>query len=371
MTKVIVIGAGIGGVAAALALRRAGIDVEIYEQAPKHRNVGAAITITPNAFRVLEGLGVGDEIKKTGYCPPRRLNRKWDTGEILGTIELGDAALGRFGAPLLQLLRADLINALLASLPPRLIHFDKKLVTLDHRKSCVDVEFEDGTRATADAVIGADGIHSTVREILLGPDKPRFTGIVGYRFIVPAERLSQFDLTPFTKWFGPRRESEFLTSLTSAKGDFYVFASIHQPEWRDETWSMNGNSSHIRGHFEGYAEEVQSMLSVCGEALKTAIYVRDPMPRWSQGHVTLLGDACHPMTPFMAQGAAMALEDAIVLSRCLESRNTGAALDSYERTRRTRTAEIQLSSQQNQWPQKPVDVDWVYGYDAWNVSLSV
>jgi salicylate hydroxylase len=195
---------------------------------------------------------------------------------------------------------------------------------------------------------------------------------VGYRSIVSAERLSRFDLTPFTKWFGPRPESEFLTTLTSSRGDFYIFASIAQPEWREESWSMTGDVHELRESFADYADEVRTMLEVCHEPLKTAIYQRDPLPRWSKGHVTLLGDACHAMTPFMAQGAAMAIEDAAVLSRCLQAKSAAgvpAALCAYERARHERTSQIQRSSQQNQWPRKPVDVEWVYSFDAWKVPL--
>jgi salicylate hydroxylase len=211
-----------------------------------------------------------------------------------------------------------------------------------------------------------------LRESLFGPESPRFTGAVGYRAVVPATRLSQFDLTPFTKWYGPRPESEFLTSMTSTRGDFYIFASIHQPEWREESWSLKGDISELRREFSGYAEEVRVMLEVCDEMLKTAVYARDPIPKWTGGRVTLLGDACHPMMPFMAQGGAMAIEDAAVLSRCLQGKSNAqlpAALQAYENARRDRTAAIQVSSQQNKWPRDAADVEWVYGYDAWKVPL--
>jgi salicylate hydroxylase len=371
-TRIAVIGGGIGGFTAALALRQAGVDVEVFEQAPEHRRVGAAITMTPNSVRVLEKLGLRDALRSVAYIPKRRLNRKWDTGEITATIELGDAAEKKFGAPTLQFLRADLVDVLRSALPRELLHFDRKFVSADDRGEHVDAVFSDGSRTRVDGIVGADGIHSTVRRMLFGPESPRFTGAVGYRAIVPASRLPQFDLTPFTKWYGPRPESEFLTSLTSSRGDFYIFASIHKPEWRDESWSMSGDAGELRTEFSDYAEEVHVMLEVCEEMLKTAIYERDPMPQWTRGRVTLLGDACHPMMPFMAQGAAMAIEDAAILGRCLQDvpgKGVPGAFLTYENARRARTATIQATSQQNQWP-TPAVVDWVYGYDAWSVPLA-
>lgn len=371
--NVAVIGGGIGGIAAALALRRIGMEVNVFEQAPEHRRIGAAITMTPNAVRVLDKLGVREAIRAVGYRPPRRLNRTWNTGEVTATIELGDAAERKFGAPTLQFLRADLIDALQSELPRNLLHFNKKVTSVKAQGESVKARFSDDSLIEADAIIGADGIHSTLREILFGAESPRFTGAVGYRAIVPSDSLAQFDLTPFTKWFGPRPESEFLTSMTSNRGDFYIFASIHQPEWREESWSFKGDARELRKEFSDYAEEVQIMLGACGEMLKTAIYERDPIPKWTNGRITLLGDACHPMMPFMAQGAAMAIEDAAILSRCLQDKSKAevpGALQDYENTRRERTATMQSSSQQNQWPRNALDVDWVYGYDAWNTHLA-
>jgi salicylate hydroxylase len=329
--------------------------------------------MTPNAVKVLDGLGLRDAIRAIAHRPPRRLNRNWDTGEITSTIELGDAAEKKFGAPLLMFHRADLLDALAAALPARQVRFAKKLTGIDHGANGIEARFADGTAFAADALIGADGIHTTVREMLFGPEDPRFTGVVGFRSMVRADRLEGMDLAPFTKWWGPQRESEMVTALTGRGRDFYVFASVPQPEWRQESWSVKGDVHELRRAFAGWADEARKILAECTETLKSALYEREPLPEWTRGRVTLLGDAAHPMTPFMAQGAAMAIEDAAVLSRCVEGRSAAEiprALQVYERTRHARTASMQRGSHENQWPKKPVDAEWVYGFDAWGVPLA-
>lgn len=372
-TRIAVIGAGIGGITAALALRRAGIEVSVYEQAPQLKALGAAITMTPNAVRIMDGLGLAEAIRRIGYRPPRRLNRTWDSGEVTSVIELGDAAEQKFGAPLLTFHRADLLATIAAGIPAENMHFGKKLVAVDNSVSAASAQFSDGTRIEADALIGADGIHSSVRELLFGPEDPHFTGVVGFRSLVPVERLAGVDISPFTKWWGTQRESEAITCPTSAGREFYIFASIPQASWRQESWTMKGDVAELRACFSGWNGELRRMLDACDDTLKSALYEREPLSAWTLGRTTLLGDACHPMTPFMAQGSAMAIEDAAILSRCLEGKVSAElprALQVYERSRHARTSRMQQSSQQNQWPQKPVDADWVYGFDAWTSELA-
>jgi salicylate hydroxylase len=371
--RVAIVGAGIGGTAAALALSRIGIDVTVFEQAGRISPLGSAITMTPNAVRVLDGLGLGRMIRETGYRPAVRLNRAWDSGSTISRIELGDASERKFGFPLLTFHRADLLGILQSALRPDVIRLGKKLVALREQEAYVELRFSDETTAVADIVIGADGIHSTVREILFGAESPRFTGIVGVRALVAAARLPGIDVTPFTKWWGPERASQLVTTPIRGGDELYVFGSFAQDEWRQESWSIRSDVSELKERFSGYADEARSIVNACEETLKTAIYERDPLPRWTAGHITLLGDACHPMTPFMAQGGAMAIEDAAILSRCLSGASSSSvqqALKSYELVRRERTAHMQLSSHDNNWARNAaLDMDAVYGFDAWTVPL--
>lgn len=371
--RVAVLGGGIGGLAAAIALRRVGVDVDIFEQAPAFRRIGAAINLTPNAVRVLDALGVGDAVRHNAYRPQHRVSRTWDTGAETSRLPLGRVAEERYGGPQLTTHRADLLSALTAAVPSDAIHLGKRATRIEEDGEGVAIAFGDGSRHKADALIGADGIHSTVRQHLFGDEAPRFTGIVAVRSIVPAEPLARYELSSFTKWWGPSPQSQLVTFLINGGRDLFIFATLPQAEAPNESWSAEGDINELRAGFADYAAEAREVVCSCEHALKTALYERDPLPRWSAGNVTLLGDACHPMMPFMAQGAAMGLEDAAVLSRCLADKSKAqlaAALETYERTRLERTARIQLGSRENEWLRTGIDADWVYGYDAWTTPLA-
>lgn len=375
MTKgrIAVIGAGIGGIAAAIALRRVGVEVAVYEQAPKFGHIGAAINLTPNAVGVLDRLGVGEAVRETAWRPTHRVSRTWDTGEETSRLALDEVAEARYGAPTLTTHRADLLSAVEAALPGDVVALDKRLVGLEQDGDGVDLAFADGTTARADAVIGADGIHSTVREVLFGPEAPRFVGAVAFRSIVPADCLAQYDLRWFTKWWGPNPWSQIVTFLINRGRDLFIFATVPETEWRNESWSIEGSVEELRPGFAGYHREATDTIAACETVLKTALHERDPLPQWTRGRVTLLGDACHPMMPFMAQGAGMGLEDAAVLARCIDADPGGdpaAALARYERTRLERTARIQLASRANEFLRTGIDADWVYGYDARTAALA-
>lgn len=371
--RVAIIGAGLGGISAALALRKAGIEVSVHEQSPVLRAIGAAITLTPNAMKVVGRLVPDNTIREIAYQPPRRINLAWDTGKITSEIELGAAAEAKYGAPLLMLHRAELLARLASFIPADSIHLDRRLVGVETLGDRARARFADGSTVEADAIIGADGIHSRVREVLYGPQAPTFTGAVGYRSLVPAERLAGLDMSAYAKWWGPTRESEVVTCPTSGGREVYVFASVAQDAWREEAWSTKGDVREIREAFSGFAPDLQRIVGACDETLKSALCERNPLPAWTRGRITLLGDACHPMMPFMAQGAAMAIEDAAVLSRCLDGVGASGipqALARYERTRHPRTSRMQVSSHHNQWNANPVDANWVYGFDAWSAELA-
>jgi salicylate hydroxylase/6-hydroxynicotinate 3-monooxygenase len=370
--EVAIVGAGIGGLAAAGALRRVGIEVRIYEQAGRFARVGAGIQQSPNAVKVLRGLGLEDRLRRAAFYPHTSLNREWDTGAITNAYPLGGEIEERFGAPHLLLHRGDLRDVLASIVPAEIIQLGKRLVGLDQRGDRVTLTFADGGRAQADAVIGADGVHSLVREILLGPEKPRFTGRVAYRTTYPAARLGELEVDDSTKWWGPDRHI-VIYYVRPRREEIYFVTSTPEPDFEVESWSMKGDLGMLREAYAGFHPQVQAVLAACPEVHKWALVERDPLPRWGEGRVVLLGDACHPTTPYMAQGAAMAVEDAAVLSRCLDgvdADGVAPALRRYERSRSERTSKIQLTSRLNTWMRHHTDPSWVYGYDAWTAPLA-
>jgi 2-polyprenyl-6-methoxyphenol hydroxylase-like FAD-dependent oxidoreductase len=368
-----IIGAGMGGLAAAATLRQAGFDVHVYEQAQAFARVGAGVQMMPNSMKVLRGIGAEDPLRRKAFQPYSHLNREWDTGRILRELPMPEDL---FGAPYLCMHRADLHDALLCKVPAEIIHLDKKLVGLDQGPSGVELRFADGTRAHADAVVGADGVHSVVRDIIIGPDMPIHLGRIAYRAIFSSTRLHGFDIGPSrTKWWGPDRHIViYYTNL--ARRELYFVTSVPEPaEWvTRESWSATGDVAELRKAYEQFHPDVRAVLDACPDCHKWAILERDPLPRWSDGRVVLLGDACHPMTPYMAQGAATAIEDAAVLARCLKERegdDIEGAFERYEAHRKPRTSRIQAISRANTWMKGGADdTSWLYGYDAWHVPLA-
>ncbi len=365
------IGAGIGGLAAANALSRIGIDVAVFEQAPQFQRVGTAINLTPNAVKVVDGLGLGAQVRDTAYRPTHRVSRTWDSGAETSRLEMSRAAEHRYGAPQLTMHRADLLGALEAALPPESIHLGKRLVGLAQDPDGVALSFADGTGARAAAVIGADGIHSSVRELVFGEAAPRFAGMVGYRSLIPVRRVANYDSAAFIKWWGPTQQSMLITFLIGGGEHLYIFATRAEESWRQESWSSQGDVLELRAAYKDFHREARDVLEACEDVLKTALYERDPLPHWTKGCVSLLGDACHPMMPFMAQGAAMGLEDAAILARSFAAGSDIAdALERYEKARLDRASTMQLVSRENEFLRTGIDADWVYGYDAWRAPLA-
>jgi salicylate hydroxylase len=368
--KIAVIGAGIGGLAAANALSRIGIEIDVFEQAPQFQRIGTAINLTPNAVKVVDGLGLGERIRETAFRPTHRVSRTWDSGVETSRLEMSRAAERRYGAPQLTMHRADLLAALEAALPQGVIHLGKRLDGLMQDNDGVALAFADGSSARYAAAIGADGIHSSVREFVFGKEEPRFAGMVGYRSLIPARRIASYDAASFIKWWGPTQKSMLITFLINRGEDLYIFATRAEESWRHESWSSQGDVRELRASYAGYHREARDVLEQCENVLRTALYERDPLPHWTKGRACLLGDACHPMMPFMAQGAAMGLEDAAILARSLGAeRGIPAALALYEKARIERASTMQLVSRENEFLRTGIDADWVYGYDAWQAPL--
>src|SRR5215469_5972440 len=370
--EIAIVGAGIGGLTTAAALLRVGVRVQVYEQARAFGRVGAGIQQSPNAVRVLRGLGLEPQLRRLSFYPMYWQNRDSKTGTLMHHYSLGPEAEERFGAPHLLLQRGDLHAAIASIVPRELIHLNQRLVGLERVKDGVSLWFADGAHKKVDALIGADGVHSRVREILFGSEKPRFTGRVAYRTTFPTGHLGELDIGDNTKWWGADRHL-VVYFVKPNREEIYFVTSTPEAQFEVESWSSQGDIETLRRAYEDFHPQVRAVLAACPQVHKWALVERDPLPRWGEERVVLLGDACHPMTPYMAQGAAMAIEDAAVLSRCfqrIEVDSIPAALKRYELTRRERTSRVQLTSRQNAWMRESTDGDWVYGYDAWNVPLA-
>jgi salicylate hydroxylase/6-hydroxynicotinate 3-monooxygenase len=371
--SVAVVGAGMGGLAVAATLRRVGIDVQVYEQASRFARIGAGIQMMPNSMKVLHGIGIEDRLRQTSFAPYSHLNRVGDTGEVTRELPMPESL---YDAPYLCMHRAELHDALASVLPPDIIHLGKKLVGLDQRAGAVTLSFADGTHATADAVIGADGVHSVVRDIIVGPDEPIHKGRIAYRAVFPASLMNGKDIgRSRTKWWGTDRHI-VIYYTTKAQSEVYFVTSVPEPaEWvTAESWSAKGDVKELRAAYAGFHEDVRAVLDACPDCHKWAILEREPLPHWSDGRVVLLGDAAHPMTPYMAQGAATSIEDAAVLARCLdavEGDDINGAFKRYEAHRKPRTSVVQAISSANTWMKEGnnSDTNWLYGYDAWTAPL--
>jgi salicylate hydroxylase/6-hydroxynicotinate 3-monooxygenase len=368
--QIAIVGAGIGGLTAASTLASAGFQLDVYEQAPRFARVGAGIQMLPNAMKALRRLGLEPHLRKIAFAPVSHLDRDWDTGVVTNDMPMPEE---RFGAPYLCLHRAELHAALADLVPTQRVHLGKRLIDLEAHGDQVQLDFADGSHALADAVIGADGIHSLIRERMLGPDQPIHRGRVAYRATFPAALLNGMDLGPSrTKWWGPDRHIVIYYTSRS-RDEVYFVTSVPEPvDWMTpESWSATGDMDELRAAYVGFHDDVQAVLSACPACHKWAILERDPLPRWSDGRVVLIGDACHPMTPYMAQGGATAIEDAVVLARCLqEAGSFESGFASFEAHRKPRTSKIQSISSANTWLRHhEPDTSWLYAYDPWQADL--
>ena len=375
MTKklqIAIVGAGMGGLAVAATLRQAGFDVQVYEQASRFGRIGAGIQMMPNSMKVLRRIGIEDRLRAVAFAPYSHLNRDGYTGEMTRELPMPESL---YGAPYLCMHRAELHDALASAVPADIIHLGKKLVGLDQKGGEVTLSFADGTTATAGAVIGADGVHSIVRDIIVGPDAPIHRGRIAYRAVFPASLMGGFDIgRSRTKWWGTDRHI-VIYYTTKAKSEVYFVTSVpEEAGWvTKESWSAKGDVRELRAAYDGFHQDVRNVLEACPDCHKWAILEREPLRTWSEGRVVLLGDSAHPMTPYMAQGAATSIEDAAVLARCLkavEGDDIEGAFKRYEAHRKPRTSVVQAISSANTWMREGAsDTSWLYGYDAWDADL--
>ena len=339
MPRVLIAGGGIGGLTAALALLRVGIDVEVYEQAQELKEVGAGVQLAANGTRVLYALGVGEELKALSCEAQGKEIRLWNTGETWKLFDLGPESIEHYGFPYFTVYRPDLLDVLTRAVrreKPDAIHLGARCAGFSQDDDGVTLELENGASARGAALIGADGVHSRTRQSLLGADRPEFTGTIAWRGIVPMERLpAHMARMVGSNWVGP---GGHVVHYPLRAGKVMNFVGIlERSDWQIESWTARGTQQELAAEFRGWHDDIQAFIRQIDMPYKWALMVRPPLERWTMNRVTLAGDAAHSMLPFLAQGAVMAIEDGCVLARCLAKYDVPAALTHYENARKDRT----------------------------------
>ena len=392
---VLIVGAGIGGLTATLALLRRGLRVAVFEQATELRELGAGLQLGPNGTRVVIGLGLEAAMRRI-VCPAAGKEiRLWSTGRSWRLFDLGESAVERYGAPYWMVHRGDLHALLLEAVRcvrPEVVRLGAAAVGFEQDNDAVTLQLASGERLRGDLLIGADGVHSCIRQQMFGAGRARFTGLMVWRGLVPMERLPTHQRSLVgANWVGVGRHA---VTYPLRRGEILNFvAAVARNDWRIESWTEQGTTEECLGDFAGWHEDVQRIIRNIDVPYKWALLGREPLMRLTEGRVALLGDAAHPMLPFLAQGANMAIEDAMVLARCLESFNHPAeALRRYDSARLARTTRAMLGSLDNasrfhnpaladaagaaayldrEWQPEKVRqrYDWAFEYDALSVPL--
>jgi salicylate hydroxylase len=347
--KIVIAGAGIGGLCAALALAKRGFDVAVYEQSLQLGEVGAGLQLSPNAVHVLQALGIADQVKAKAFSPESAVMRHYQTGKTYFTVPLGDAATQKYAADYLHIHRADLHTALYNACKDInvSIHLGQCIQSYLQTPQNLTIQFDNGASLETDVLIGADGIKSKVQACMLGQTPAVFTGQVAWRGVVEASKLPKGLIKPNANlWVGPGKH---VVSYYLRGGDLVNFVAVQERnDWQKESWNEPGDISELRDTFGGWHPEVTELLAAAESCFLWALFDRQPLKQWTDQNVALLGDACHPMLPFLAQGAAMAIEDSYALAYCLASdNNTQTALQTYQNIRLPRTRNIQHNARKN------------------------
>jgi salicylate hydroxylase len=354
MTRVAIIGGGIGGLTAANALSLAGIEAAVYEAAAELREIGAGVALHPNAMKVLRAIGLEDGVRAVAGHAQRQVLRNWKTGRVIGSTSRRQQAAS-FGIEGATAHRADLLDVLARALPAGMVTLGRRCTQVRTDGEVAAARFADGSEIEADVIVGADGIHSPVRASLFGPDAPRFTGKICYRSVVPAAAVrgarppgdgARCPSGEGAQWLGPHGT----IVLYPMRGEELINVVCHYDDasYRHESWITECRREEVLERYAGWHESLLRLFSAADTWYKWALYDRDPMPRWTRGRVTVLGDAAHPMLPYLGQGACQAIEDGAVLATALSAEATDplAGLDRYERTRRPRASRVVLTARE-------------------------
>jgi len=347
--KVIIIGAGIGGSALALAFKKLGIDYTLLEQASAFEEVGAGIQLSPNGVRVLHTLGLGDALSSFCSIPDSHRYSVWDTGETLLRTPLMPKVLDTYGFAYYHAHRADLIKALTDSLDPAHLRMNTKVTSVGQDNQGVWVESDSGERIQGDVLIGADGIHSVVREQVFAPDPPRASGYVTWRGVVDSEKIADLNVPVAAHVdMGPRLS--FVYYYVSSGKRFNWLALGQANDQKRESWSQTATKAEVMDAFDGWYDRPRQLIEATDTTFVTALYDRNPLDRWVEGRIAVMGDAAHAMLPYHAQGAVQSLEDAWVLARTLELHGSGVGgnvADALQRFQTLRLDRANLMVQQS------------------------
>ncbi len=391
--KIAIIGGGIAGLAAALALRRRGVEVAVYEQAGELSEIGAGVQMTPNAMKALFALGLEEAAMRVAFEPEGQVLRSWKSGRLIYRAPVRGVFRDTFGAPHCSFHRADLLSVLAAPLPAGTVRLDARCIAVESGGAgarSAAARFADGSEIEADIVVGADGIHSTVRHLLFGADQPRFTGCLCWRGLVPVARVPPGLIEPSSlNWMGPHGH---VVHYYVRRGEMVNFVAIHDTEeWTEESWIREADRGELMATYADWHGNLLRLFECSDRYFKWGLFDREPLSTWTRGRVTLLGDSAHAMLPFLAQGAAMGIEDGVVLAEWVARLpdDLDAALRRYEAMRVPRSSRAVLGSRErgkqnhlpSPWSRFRRDIEyaarrlfypdgtahrvaWLYGYDA-------
>ena len=375
--RIAIIGGGIGGLTAAAALQARGFEAHVHERAETLSEVGAGIQIGPNGVRVLYAMGYREQLETFACSTPDFISVTFDTAQFRLKEALSSASLANYGFPYLTAHRADLYNLLASAVAKPNIHLNASCMSCANHGDIAVACFSDGSEIEADIIIGADGVHSIVRETLFGRDTPRYTGQTCFRAMVPMHLVppsigpAELNMHVYNAgWIGPK--GHVICYPIRAGKVLNIFAGFVNEDWTEESWTVPTSVEEMQSVYAGWHPALLDLLAKSEAGYKWGLHDRDPMQQWTKGRITLLGDAAHPMMPTLAQGGCQALEDGWTIARCISENASDlpTALASYEAIRRPRTARVQLQARQQFLnnkktpPPPPISREWIFAWDG-------